>query len=1092
MKMSETEMMKVFDFILENKHIIIGDKGLFSRDTLTMIRAIVRGKMPNDFELTKEQKDLIVEAFIKSNNSFNEDTPAFLLENEECIRVAIMRDINSVNYVENVPDDLENYIVEKAKEHKFILNSISPNYLKSNYVIASNSIKQDSSSANFINWDAFNSEQTSNLITEALQNGYILTDSSCEFLTKNLEIVLESIKVDKENIKYANETIKHHPTIFKYLLLNGYQYTDEYIRSRTINYLLDEDVMNYCFKLKRVFGRSNENYISRFTKIYNTALNSLPSVSSFASVFQMVAEERWKEYRNENVDYFENIFGKICTQLRNNDDFDRAIRSLKFRNELKESLEEKYDTLCLAMKEYFDLYHSNTRNKLEKMIPSQDVIAKMAALYVSKSKENYKKNELEEYYEWIKPYFTLKLDHPFVYKKLIQSKKKDKFRELYQNGDKEICDFLTNVANNYSEMLDNETIQRIIKYFVIYKYPKFDNIVSSPNKYEDYRRYEKAIKLVHRLNSGYIEYNGAELTNYRDIIAYDGNKQEYIYTGVSFNEDDLKEYNEYRRKERIFEKIKKDIMLKIKTIEIDDKVDSHLVDELTEELPFTDEYFKFNEQYTFSKFNFQDFLRVCIDDDHSFDEDSLLDNESFNNIIKVISSNGLFWLLLFMYRDSNYSIQEYAIKKETIMEFISNMKEITELSQDFNFDLSNFQELVLVNEMSKCADPEAVAILGKEVIEKLYKFKDYTNEDAEEIISMAKELVCQMTKRSISTVPYVNGQNDNYRYSIYDSQDETLLLAGINTDACFRIDGNDNDFLHYCALDKNGFVIKITDLFGNFIGRGSGFRNGNCVFINQLRTIYDEGGNYYNGTYENERKDIIETFKKACEDIVTTSHKNPNETNKIDFVFVTKSYSLQDTESNVPDDVTGKIGDNPMDNESDDWQEFVDNTDNLREAADDNYFETDYGGYPLICMASAKRGTLRARDIKPKDVAAVYERIRNKIIVTASHDPFIINKLNKINGVKSYLYNGYYNSVEIPENATIFTGDNWYIVFDGQQITSSSVLDFDQKAKIEFEAARTTINQYIMSQQQFILDQVVETLQLQTPEDGAKVLKLHL
>ena len=213
-------MMKIFDLILENRHIIIGDKGLFSRDTLIMIRAIVRGKLPNSFVLSQEQKDLVIEAFLKSNNSFNKDTPAFLLENEECVRAAIIRDVKSVNYVENIPDDLEDYIVEKAKMHKFILNDASPIYLKSNYEIVYNSIIQDSFSANFVNWDAFNDEQMNNLITKAIQNGYILADSSCEFLTENLEIVLESIKVDKENIKYASETIKHHPSIFKYLLLN--------------------------------------------------------------------------------------------------------------------------------------------------------------------------------------------------------------------------------------------------------------------------------------------------------------------------------------------------------------------------------------------------------------------------------------------------------------------------------------------------------------------------------------------------------------------------------------------------------------------------------------------------------------------------------------------------------------------------------------------------------------------------------------------------------------------------------------------------------------------------------------------------------
>ena len=118
---------------------------------------------------------------------------------------------------------------------------------------------------------------------------------------------------------------------------------------------------------------------------------------------------------------------------------------------------------------------------------------------------------------------------------------------------------------------------------------------------------------------------------------------------------------------------------------------------------------------------------------------------------------------------------------------------------------------------------------------------------------IAKELVCEMIKRDKSTVPDVSGKTNNYTYSIYDSQDETVLLAGINTDACFRINGMDNDFLHYCVLDKNGFIIKITDSFGNFIGRASGFRNGNGVYINQLRTIYDEGGCGYRGNYENEK-----------------------------------------------------------------------------------------------------------------------------------------------------------------------------------------------------------------------------------------------
>ena len=88
-----------------------------------------------------------------------------------------------------------------------------------------------------------------------------------------------------------------------------------------------------------------------------------------------------------------------------------------------------------------------------------------------------------------------------------------------------------------------------------------------------------------------------------------------------------------------------------------------------------------------------------------------------------------------------------------------------------------------------------------------------------------------MAKRNKSTVPYIKGSTPNYNYSLYDPLDVTLLSCGYDTDACFRVGGIDNDFLHYCALDKNGFVIKITDKSGKFVARAAGFRNGNCIFL---------------------------------------------------------------------------------------------------------------------------------------------------------------------------------------------------------------------------------------------------------------------
>ena len=83
-----------------------------------------------------------------------------------------------------------------------------------------------------------------------------------------------------------------------------------------------------------------------------------------------------------------------------------------------------------------------------------------------------------------------------------------------------------------------------------------------------YERYEKAIKLINRLNSSFIKYDDIEVINYRDIISYDNNSNKYIYSGISFSSNDIDSFNEYRVKYSIFDKIKKEIIIKIKSMKL--------------------------------------------------------------------------------------------------------------------------------------------------------------------------------------------------------------------------------------------------------------------------------------------------------------------------------------------------------------------------------------------------------------------------------------------------------------------------------------------------------------------------------------------
>ncbi len=1113
MKMSSEEMMKIFDFILENRSIIIGGNGLFSRDTLMMIRAIVKGKITNNFELTQEQKQLLIDAFIESNNYFTDDTPEFILENEACINASIERNINSANFIKlkDLTPELSQKIINIAINKKYILTLYSPEFLRSNYEVALNSIRQDANSANYVSWFAIEKDATKkdvidDLIQETIKAGYELSQNSCRFLITEPDIILNSIKKDINTIKYSSAEAKNNPKIFKYLMLNGYKFSEVELKNAPLSNFKDKDAMRYAMEKLSILDKCNydfrkilifkdysdddiDKYAERYIELYAKAINTPPTIKGFNAVLQVCVESEWNEHREENLDDYANIFGKICTELKNNDSYSDAIDKLYFLNKMNYALGSKYNLLLQAMEQYHTIIHNNQKCNIDS---ARDQIAKLSALYVSISKEKFKKERLDQYYGDIKDYFIPRKTHSIVYKKIIEHKYKRAFRILYDDEDGKLREFIESIVKQYSQNLDEDTIRNMISNFVTYNNSKMDSFIKAPRGWNNYKRYKEASKLINRLNSHYIKYTDLELVGYLDIIKYNIEKDKYYYDGPSFEEESITRYNEYKKKLEIFDKIKQQIIFKAKKLEIDNKISYDELMNIAEDLPFNDEYFEFDKCN--NNFSLNDFINGCIytNINDFIEPSSLINDEAYSILTNYIINNGLFWMLLIL-NNFTRSLDECDINKNAVLETFDYMEDVAILAKKLNYDVNKYENVLTLCELSECADTTSIAILGEDVISKLCRYRDYTNDDAEKIVKMATELVCWMAKRNKSTVPYIKGTYGNYKYSMYDSQDETILLAGINTDACFRIDGNDNDFLHYCALDKNGFVIKITDTFDNFIGRGSGFRNGNCVFINQLRTIYDQGGNNYYGKYENEQNDIIETFKKACEDIVSTSHKNSNEKDKIDYVFVTKSYSLSNYDSNVSYDVESKIGVNPMDNESEDWKDFVNNTNNLNESERCGYFHTDYANYELICMASYKKNKiLKDKDIKPKNVEALYDRPRNKVIVTTEINSQIFEKINKINGMKSFFEYSKFESVDIPKYSTVFMGDNWYIVFKDGNIISSFVLDFDHKAKVEFSVTKDAIEQHVLNGgQQLNIDQVVENLQSQNFNDDVKVLKLN-
>jgi len=1061
MKNNKGELIKLLYFIIENKDKILNENKIFNKDCLIILKAIISGNLSNEFKLTNEQKKLIIDAFIIGKNSINKKTPKFIAENPVCIKLSIERDINSINYISYKNINVKNYIIDKAINKEYILSDNSPSFLRKNFQVAQNSIKKNIKTINFIDWEELNNEDTSKLINTLINKGYILSKNSPTFLKNNVDLALNSIKKDINCVNYVTEEVMNNPKIFKYLMEKDYLFTKEELLNKSIGCYLEPEILKKTLINLGIKKENNsEEYLDKLCLLCCDAFKSKATIKKLEDVFQYVAEENWEEHRKNYSDEYDNLFGKICAELKNNNNYTNALDELTFLDGMSFFLGNKFFELKDSMQEYFNIIHSNENNKLSKIEKSRDTIAKLCALYISMCKEDYKKEQIEKYYDHINEYFDLNLNNPYIAKKIIQSRKKEEFKLAYRFEDEDICNFINELVKKYSVYYNEEFIKELIFEFIAADNTCMEDFIAPPLYYEDYKRYEKAIKLIRRLNSGYITYDSLEVLNYKDIIIYDSVNKEYVYDGVILYVDDKSQYIDYIKKVKLFEKIKKDIAFKIQTIEINEPIDKAQTWNFKEDLPFKDEFYEFNLEYAHKEIKLEQFINGVIDFDNGFNEQVFINNEDFNKIYNLLIKNNLIWLLVFFYRNPNYDLSNCEINKDTFKEIINNIKNITSLGELFNFDIFKFRDLFLVYKLSSCANNESLAILGSTIIEKIYKNLCYTTKNPKELIDMAKELVCLMSKRSKSTVPYVKGETLNYKYSLYDPLDENVLICGINTDSCFKIDGNDNDFLYYCALDKNGFVIKITDSFDNFIARASGFRNGNSIFINQLRTIYDNGGNFYTSEYKNEKIEIIKTFKKACDDIIATSHNNPLEKNKIDFAFATQSYALDDYEFGVSDEVAEAIGMSPMDYHSDDWQEFVSSTNNLQEANEIEEFTTDYGGYGIACISSYKNiNDIKEEDIVKKDVLALYERKRSKIIVANATNDIAFKKINKVRAIKSYFDNSEFIPVSLLPDDIVITGDNWYIVINENQITNSMFLDYDLKAQKEFLIVKDIVNE---------------------------------
>lgn len=814
---------------------------------------------------------------------------------------------------------------------------------------------------------------------------------------------------------------------------------DDYIRLKDLQdfdlsyFSSDEKIDLYLSRLG--IGKDNPKF-SKMKKFIYEFLNSSISIKTMQSVFKVVAIENWNKYKNFNLDIYFNNFNKTVATLKKYDDFDKAFSNLKYIELFKEKMDKaNYDLFCDAL---FKL-HYKFHNKDNDFKVELNFISTSLSLFGAKAKEDYIKEYVSNLTNKYKCFFDIKTDNDKIKEKLVIKKQRDKLRDMYIN--KELDGAIKDIVekNAYSGLSHNE-IESIIDKIIVKNISKCDEFVKMPDDMADYIRYEEVLKIINRLNSNYINYDSKEVYKYRDLIT--NNNGKYEYCGIKFSDKKILEFKNYKYLEYVFNKIRRDIAIFSKGLDV--CLSNEEINSLNSDFSFDDDYYALNDvKFKSSKLMlFTEIVDFLAKSDFSY-----LDDKKF---LSFFVDSGLFGFTLLnssnistLNEDSYFAdVFINAINVFSLVEVMSFYDKISVVIGKDEFNLDNLYNILKIKDAFKNATLSELCMIGSDNLAKIAYKSEYTASSRKQRINAACDLVSKMYKKNKSTVPYVSGSVADYNYSMYDVVDNSVLTCGIDISTCLRLTGTDSDLFQYSILNKNGFILKITNKDNKLIGRAAGFRHGNGVYINQFVTIYNKI-NAFNCV---EKDDILKAFYKACEDIVLTSQRS-DEKVKIDFVIANKTLPLYDFNSSLDDDVFDYVVPRCLDNKNPNWFEFVNNANNLN-SYKNNKIKIDFGVSNLVCVYSCI-GDITKDKINFCDVKAIYKRKRNDVkVLSASSDNEAY--VNRIRAIDSYTSKNRFDYLKLHDNDMVIRGDNWYIVYDNNKVIDGLFLCGDDEAEAEY------------------------------------------
>ena len=285
-------------------------------------------------------------------------------------------------------------------------------------------------------------------------------------------------------------------------------------------------------------------------------------------------------------------------------------------------------------------------------------------------------------------------------------------------------------------------------------------------------------------------------------------------------------------------------------------------------------------------------------------------------------------------------------------------------------------------------------------------------------------------KKEITTPPIdkkieINGKKININLGNFTNP--INLTYGERTGSCMRINGAGKTLYSFCQTNPNAFHIRLTDENNKFISRVSGYRNGNSIFLNELR--HSENNNYNDN-------DVINTIKEVANMIIESTK---NSSCPIENVFITNQYAMENNNN------------------------LVTIKENIKEGLPNFYF--DLNNEAIVLQTTAKEGNYVPINTNKANVPT-YLVLRDKV-KELTNNKEILESINSYRLLKEIITNNKeYKTTSIisPEQSKnilyMIKGEDFIVYLNSNlEIKKDYIPRNDNRVKIELENSINKIKQ---------------------------------